>query len=141
MSSLIYLLIIRLATLAIGAMTLYLGYRLLIQQNSLRTNNSNTKESGSVSIGTGDTKIEMKNVASGIFFAGFGAFLVSITIIANPPKIELKHTQKSIQEKGSDLVANNQANESLEKITHVEETSLIATAASPSNQSRRKRLR
>lgn len=90
MGDLIYLLTIRLVTLAIGAMTLYLGYRLLILQDKYLK----TTDSGSVSANIGNAKIEMKNVAAGIFFSGFGAFLVVATLIANPPQIETTVSKK-----------------------------------------------
>lgn len=100
MSSLIYLLTIRLTTLSIGAMTLFLGYRLLIQKNHPQSDSQQTNNSGSVLAGVGEAKIEMKNVASGIFFAGFGTFLIIVTIFANPPQIDIKHSEESSKENG-----------------------------------------
>lgn len=94
MDDLIYLLTIRLVTLAIGAMTLYLGYRLLILQDK----HLKTTDSGSVSANIGNAKIEMKNVAAGVFFSGFGAFLVVATLIANPPQIETTVSKKTQNE-------------------------------------------
>jgi len=122
MSSLIYLLTIRLTTLAIGAMALFLGYRLLIQQSFPQSDSKQTNNSGSVSAGVGDAKFEMKNVASGIFFAGFGTFLIIVTIFSNPPQINIKNSEEISKENGksthintSEITARSDANRALKQ--------------------------
>ena len=80
-ASVIYLLGFRLAVISLGALSIYLGYRLFL------AGFSGTTGSGEGSLGAkfGDTELTLKNAAPGTFFAAFGVIITVSILTASPP--------------------------------------------------------
>ncbi len=85
---LVYLTSYRLGLIAVGGLSILLGYRLFTTGRG--------ETSGSGAAGTeldatlGKSKLTLKNAAPGTCFAAFGALIISVMLVNQPPELELK---------------------------------------------------
>jgi tetratricopeptide (TPR) repeat protein len=86
-ASLLYLSMFRLSIIAVGALSIYLGYKLFIGGIGLAQGG----EGAAVEATLGNTSFALKNAAPGTFFALFGVIVIS-TMLINAPA-EVKHTK------------------------------------------------
>jgi len=77
--SIVYLLIWRLAVLICGIISIILGYKLFKL--------GFTSQEGQLEAVIGEKKLKISNLAPGIFFALFGASIISILIWTSQPEI------------------------------------------------------
>jgi len=84
---LIYAGLYRLAVLAIGALSIYLGFR-LFTLSSVRRNNADGP-SASIILKFKGVEINATNILPGIYFALFGTIIIFIMVWQGPPQFEM----------------------------------------------------
>jgi tetratricopeptide (TPR) repeat protein len=104
----------RLGIIAAGIISIYLGYRMFCQ--GLYTSEDNDKDMEFKASFAG-FKFVLKNAAPGIFFAAFGAIIISIMIYSGSPELIMEHQDHVSQEAISE---NNQQAQTHEKTSYME---------------------
>jgi len=89
---LLYVTVYRLTVLAIGALSIYLGFRLFSRPPGLVDSGEN---SSSVGVQAGEFKLRVTNFLPGIYFALFGTVLIGIMLWRGEPQM----TTKEVKEK------------------------------------------
>jgi len=110
-ASIIYLALYRVSIIFVGAMSIYLGYKLFVK--------GITTEPGATGAGVeasfGETRFSMTNAAPGTFFSLFGIIVISVMIVNGPP--EVSHNKKYRPHSAGQESAENQENTSQEQWT------------------------
>lgn len=88
-ASLLYLSMFRLSIIAVGALSIYLGYKLFMGGIGIAQGG---QESG-IEATLGNTSFALKNAAPGTFFALFGVIVIA-SMLVNAPA-EVKHSKES----------------------------------------------
>ena len=84
-----YLLLFRLAIIALGSLCIFLGYRLF----SRPLPNKSAEQTPELSAKFGDKELLLRSVGPGVFFAGFGALITVSVLFGNAPEFILKDKQ------------------------------------------------
>lgn len=93
----IYLLSIRLATIAAGVIAIRYGYKLFVSAVfKVDTSNKNTLIAGRI----GDYELKFSTASPGAVLALFGAIIISLSIAAVPPELKRNQTIKHQNESG-----------------------------------------
>ena len=93
----IYLLSIRLATIAAGVVAIRYGYKLFVSAVfKVDTSNNNTVITGRI----GDYELKFSTASPGAILALFGAIIISLSIAAAPPELKREQTIKHQNESG-----------------------------------------
>ena len=82
-AAIVYLALFRLSIIAVGAMSIFLGYKLFVQGIFAPDGG----EGSGLEAELGTTKFALKNAAPGTFFALFGVIVISVMIINSPPEL------------------------------------------------------
>ena len=95
-AAILYLLTFRLAVIALGALSIYLGYRLFTQALPRRKGGDGGETALEAKFG--DNELSLKNAAPGIFFAAFGALITIITLGKPEVKFNWEYPAKPAME-------------------------------------------
>lgn len=79
-AGILYLLLFRLAVIGAGLAGIYFGYRLFLHRPSVTTGESVFQGKFA------NAEVLLRSTGPGIFFAGFGTFLVSMMLATTPPE-------------------------------------------------------
>lgn len=103
-ATLLYLLAFRLAVIALGALCIYLGYRLFLEGFSGGAGAGEAGEATTLGAKFAGHELTLKNAAPGTFFAAFGA-MISISILAtSPPEFTVKQSGGDSEGKPREIV-------------------------------------
>jgi len=89
---LLYVALYRLTVLAIGAFSIYLGFRLF---HRLPDRNQRGAETASAEVEAGDFKVSMHNFWPGVYFALFGTALIGLMLWQGAPQLTLKDIRET----------------------------------------------
>lgn len=82
----------RLTVLAIGALSIYLGFRLFLRPPGLGSSAESTSSAG---VQAGGFRLRVTNFFPGTYFALFGTVLIGLMIRQGPPQLTLKDIRES----------------------------------------------
>jgi len=102
---LIYVTLFRLTVLAVGALMVYLGFRLFIE----RSNENNEGSISSASAEGGGFKVTLTNFWPGTYFAMFGTVIIGIMLWQGTPELIMKELKDVTADgKGRDNVRSTE---------------------------------
>jgi hypothetical protein len=91
---LLYVVLYRLTVLAVGALSIYLGFRLFIQSGGDRNRATDT---ASADIEAGGLKLSLTNFWPGTYFALFGTVLIGLMLWQGTPQLTLKDIRETTE--------------------------------------------
>ena len=94
---LIYAALYRLTVLLIGALSIWLGFRLFVQSGEQGSGQDNRS---SATVKAGGVGLTLSNILPGIYFALFGTVLIGLMLWQGPPQMSQKEVMESIQNYG-----------------------------------------
>lgn len=115
----VYLLVFRLAVLALGGLCIFGGYRLFLASWRQASGGPANDQGGELSGKIGSSELTIKSAAPGIFFAAFGAVIVIAVLAGKQPTVAYDEQQSSPQ-------VNSQRNGTTQAVT----TQAVTTARS-----------
>ena len=89
---LLYVALYRLTVLAIGALSIYLGFRLFHRSPD---RHQRRPETASAEVEAGGFKVSMHNVWPGVYFALFGTALIGLMLWQGAPQLTLQDIQET----------------------------------------------
>ena len=101
---LLYVTVYRLSVLAIGALSIYLGFRLFVRPPGQA---NSAGEASSAGVQAGEFKLRVTNFLPGIYFALFGTVLIGIMLWQGPPQLKTEdvHEKTAFGEKTTSRAA------------------------------------
>lgn len=106
----VYASIYRTSVLLVGALSIYLGYRLFDNRTEIATRSeSDSPERSEFSLRTEKVQLMLRSTTPGIFFALFGIVLISAMTITGNPELQIKSFSESGEEIRSIYLRNAQS--------------------------------
>lgn len=93
----IYLSLFRIAIIASGIFSIYLGYRLFAMGVFPQSSSTNPSPQGDVSAEFAGAKFSLRNAAPGTSFALFGAVIISAMVITGAPEVTIESLENGVQ--------------------------------------------
>lgn len=86
--AIVYVTLFRLSIIGVGAVSIWLGYRLFVKGIYAAGGGGGAELGAKV----GETELTLKNAAPGTFFALFGVIVISVMLINSPPEVIKKQS-------------------------------------------------